>query len=560
MAPIAPTATTPPPSPALPELVDPIDFPGSANVKILVDSVGYAPAAVKVVTIQAPAGIEIPSAARVGVIPEGGDSPVASATVEGPTAEPESGDAQAWTADISAVKASGTYRVRLGQSESPPFAISAAVYPEVFAQAVHAYYLQRCGVAIDDRASGVKHAACHLDRALLEQHRETRLEVNGGWHDAGDYGRYIPTAAVTLAQMFLLAEAVPAAARHPVGGIGGAGGVGEIDLITEARYELDWMLKMQRADGGVYHKVTTENFPGFILPEDDHAPLLVYGVSSAATAMSVAALARAARYFLKSDAAYAEKLAGAAVRGWSWLRKNPGLVVPPVGNTGAYLSGGDRDCREWAAAELFALTGEATYEAFLKEHPRTQVKPPSWDDTADLTLLTYVSTERADPAFRQRMIDVILAQARERVASARRHPYGVALGRDEYHWASAKLALAVGEHLLLAHRLQPDPAFLEVAAAQLHWVLGRNPLGRSFVTGLGANPPLHPHHRLVAAGGKMVPGLLVGGPNARAEDGIAPANRGPRSYVDDQGAYSVNEPAIDYNAPLVFVAGWLAFS
>jgi endoglucanase len=83
-------------------------------------------------------------------------------------------------------------------------------------------------------------------------------------------------------------------------------------------------------------------------------------------------------------------------------------------------------------------------------------------------------------------------------------------------------------------------------------------LGRSFITGLGANAPEHPHHRLVAAGGKMIPGMLVGGPNNAGEDGICPAGQGPRSYVDNQQAYSCNEPAIDYNAPLVFVAGYLA--
>jgi endoglucanase len=111
----------------------------------------------------------------------------------------------------------------------------------------------------------------------------------------------------------------------------------------------------------------------------------------------------------------------------------------------------------------------------------------------------------------------------------------------------------------MANQLEPDPTFVNAAADQLHWVLGRNPLGQSFITGSGTRPPRHPHHRLVASGGKMIPGMLVGGPNRRAEDGIAPANRGPRSYVDDQEAYSVNEPAIDYGAPLVFVAGWLAY-
>jgi endoglucanase len=79
------------------------------------------------------------------------------------------------------------------------------------------------------------------------------------------------------------------------------------------------------------------------------------------------------------------------------------------------------------------------------------------------------------------------------------------------------------------------------------------------VTGVGALPPQHPHHRLVAATGKMIPGMLVGGPNEHPKDGKVTAKLGPRSYLDQQDAWSVNEPAIDYNAPLVFVAGWLAY-
>jgi endoglucanase len=182
-----------------------------------------------------------------------------------------------------------------------------------------------------------------------------------------------------------------------------------------------------------------------------------------------------------------------------------------------------------------------------------------WADTSGLALVTHALTSSANPDARGRAVQLILNQAKKRAANAQGHPYGVALQLDEYTWASAKNVLAIGQLLLLANKLAPDSSFVAAAMNQLHWVLGRNPLGRSFVTGFGLRPPLHPHHRLIAVGGKMIPGLLVGGPNGRVEDGRAPPNLGPRSYVDDQEAYSCNEPAIDYNAPLVFVAGWLAY-
>lgn len=517
------------------------------DLNIAVDQVGYRPTDGKTVTVERGDGAARPGPEQFDVLDASGKS-LLRGPLRGPTPEPESADHHAWVADLSALKSGGPFQVRIGGSLSPKFAVNNDVYADVYAKSVRAYFLNRCGVAVDDPVTGVKHAACHLDKAVLDTDHAVSLDVAGGWHDAGDYGRYMSTAAVTVGQMLLLAEHAPDVAKRALSGT---------DLLAEARYELDWMLKMQRDDGAVYHKVTTARFAGFIAPEEDTAQQFVYGIGTSSTGVFAAATARAARLFA-SDRPYAAKLRGAAERAWTWLAAHPNHIVPAVGKTGPYLTGSDRDARLWAAVELFALTGAATYhDAFASRLPAT-VSPPSWADVTDLGLLTYAFMPGARAEERQQAKDAIQSLAHERAGQASSHPFGVALNPDEYTWASAKTALAIAMHLLLADRLTPDRTFLPAAVDQLHWVLGRNPLGRSFVTGVGANPPLHPHHRLVAAEGKMIPGMLVGGPNQKAEDGIAPANLGPRSYVDEQPAYSVNEPAIDYNAPLVFVSGWLA--
>ncbi|HEX5414159.1 MAG TPA: glycoside hydrolase family 9 protein [Chloroflexota bacterium] len=524
-----------------------VDFPGNSLVKILFDTAGYVPNGPRTITLQAPKDITLPDSSILNLAGSDG-TPLLSATLKGPLTEPEGGPDRAWLADLSGLQKPGRYQLRFGKADTPPLILAPDAYAQTYVDALRSYYLNRCGMAIADSVTGVHHAVCHHAPAVLESNRSSSLTVTGGWHDAGDYGRYLPTAAVTTAQLLLLAELVPGA-RQSVPGT---------DLVSEVRYELDWMLKMQRADGAVYHKVTTENFPGFIMPEDDTAPELIYGVGSRSTGLFAAATARAARYFKNGDPTYADKLAGAARKAWAWLEKNPGHIVPPVGNTGAYLTDSDADARAWAAAELFALTGDSSYEAAYQKGQLSSLQPPSWDDVNDLAVLTYARTPGGDSGLHKDAVGAILELATSRAAYAAKHPYGVGLYQSDYHWASAKLALAIGEHLILANQLQPDPSFLDAAAAQLHWVLGRNPLGRSFVTGRGANAPEHPHHRLVAAGGKMIPGMLVGGPNNAGEDGICPAGRGPRSYIDSQQAYSCNEPAIDYNAPLVFVAGYLA--
>lgn len=517
------------------------------DLNIEVDQVGYRPADGKMATIERGDGAAQPAPGQFEVTDASGTT-LLRGPLRGPTPEPESADHHAWVADLSALKPGGPFQVRVSGSVSPKFTVKDDVYADLYARSVRAYFLNRCGVAVDDPVTGVKHAACHLDHAVLDTDHAVSLDVSGGWHDAGDYGRYMSTAAVTVGQMLLLAEHAPAAKRALDG----------TDLLAEARYELDWMLKMQRDDGAVYHKVTTARFAGFVAPEDDTAQQFVYGVGTSATGVFAAAAARAARLYA-SDRPFAAKLRGAAERAWTWLVAHPEHIVPAVGTTGPYLTGSDRDARLWAAVELFALTGAATYHDALASRLPTTVSPPSWADVTDLGLLTYAFSPGARAEERTKVKDTIQSLARERAGQVSGHPFGVALSPGEYTWASAKTALAIAMHLLLADRLTPDRTFLPAAVDQLHWVLGRNPLGRSFVTGIGERPPLHPHHRLVAAVGKMIPGMLVGGPNQKAEDGIAPANLGPRSYVDEQPAYSVNEPAIDYNAPLVFVSGWLAY-
>ncbi|HWI64886.1 MAG TPA: glycoside hydrolase family 9 protein [Symbiobacteriaceae bacterium] len=518
--------------------------PQGPPVVIRINQVGYLPLAAKIATVMVAKGGEGKPGPGFRVVRADSGQEVLTGTLKGPVEEPEASGGPTWLADFSTLTKEGTYKVEIkGSGESHPFRISPQIYSDLYSVTLRSYFLARCGTALDDPTTGLKHAACHLQPAVLESDPTVQVDTTGGWHDAGDYGKYIPPAAITVGQLLMLAEFYPTATGS---------------LLDEVRYELDWMLKLQRSDGAVYHKVTTENFPGFILPEQDTAPLLVYGVGTNSTALFAAATARGARAYAKADPTYAGRLRTAAEKAWQWLTKYPGQIRPATGNTGAYLANGDSDAREWAAAELFALTGDTAYETFLKEHPRTAVSPPSWDNTGDMALLTYAFTPAADPGHKAKVIAVIKEEADQRVGRAERHPFGTALGVGEYQWASAKKALAVAQHLLLANRLTPNQAYVTTALDQLSWVLGRNPLGKSFVTGVGSDFPTSPHHRLQAATGKVVPGLLVGGPNGAGQDKEVPPGLGPRSYADVQGSYSTNEPAIDYVAPLVFVSGWFA--
>lgn len=510
-------------------------------------------------------------------VPPGGEEgtaafgPAWAGRLEGPLTDPLTGE-RLYRVDFTSLQQPGRYVVQVGRLRSAPFTVGEAFLPPLFVTVARSYYLQRCGIAVDDPVTGLSHAVCHVQDALVRRadafaEANRRLDVTGGWHDAGDYGKYATTTAVTVGQLMLLYQLAPAA--FPDGQLQiPESGNGVPDLLDEARVGLEWLLRMQRPDGAVYHKVGPLVWPGMISPERDRARRYVFGVTSQDTAKAAAAWAMGARLWRVHDPDFAGRLLAAARQAWRFLELHPEPVdeTLPEDNrgSGAYADPDDSDDRYWAAAELYVTTGEETFGRFLEvATPRVSWEPVSWTNPSALGLFDFVAgppppgESGAVAEARGRARQAILSRAEQDARSGEANPYGVLLGPDDFVWTSNKTALARGVNLLLAHHISPHPEWVRLAQRQLDWVLGGNPLGKSFVTGVGVDSVQRPHHRFSAAAGRAVPGLLVGGPNSRAEDGVAPAGMGPLSYVDETAAYSVNEPAIDYNAPLVVLLGYL---
>jgi endoglucanase len=130
----------------------------------------------------------------------------------------------------------------------------------------------------------------------------------------------------------------------------------------------------------------------------------------------------------------------------------------------------------------------------------------------------------------------------------------------DYVWGSNAVVANYGMQLLVANAMRPDARYGEAATDNLHYLLGRNTFSLSFVTQVGENAFLHPHHRPSGADTNAGPwpGLLSGGPNRSRQDdamrkSLAADLPPAKSYLDDQGAYAANEVAINWNAPLVFL-------
>lgn len=454
-------------------------------------------------------------------------------------------------ADFSEVTQTGTYYIACdGLDNSYTFEISDTVYDDMLDESVKMLYLQRCGCAVEGGA--FSHPACHTSMATIYGTSE-QIDVSGGWHDAGDYGRYIVPAAKAVADLLYAYQANPSMFGDDYG-IPESGN-GKADLLDEVKYELDWMFKMQTSDGGVYHKVTCESFPGYVAPQYETKPLIVTPVSSTATADFAASMALAAEIYQSYDADYAAKCLAAAELAWSWLEQNPNFLFenPEDIVTGEYGDTSDRDERYWAAAQLYRITGNEKYLNSLT----SASKGLDWSTVGDygnIAILTMDGIDQNSTVY-QNAKNAVIKQADAFLSRSESSPYGSAI--TAYNWGSNMTIANAGIILGLADQLMGNASYAEAAQAQLDYLLGMNPVGTCFMTGYGTVSPLNPHHRPSMAAGEAMSGMLVGGVNSNLEDsaakaylnGAAPA----KCYVDNSESYSTNEITIYWNSPLTYL-------
>ncbi|MCR5431510.1 MAG: glycoside hydrolase family 9 protein [Lachnospiraceae bacterium] len=258
----------------------------------------------------------------------------------------------------------GAYVIKCGDSRAD-ICVSESAFTELTKSLIKALYYQRCGCELKPGHAGIfTHKACHTAPAADWADKTKKKSVIGGWHDAGDYGKYVSPGAVTVAHMLyaylLFAKGCSDDINIP------ETGNNVPDILNEARYELDWILKMQREDGAFYHKLTKDHFAPFIMPEDDTDPEYLIPPTHCATADAVAVLALASRIYDEFDHAFSEKALSSAVSGWKWLVSNQNFspYMNPEGvRTGPYGDSRVIDELFWAACELFAATGDNAYAA-----------------------------------------------------------------------------------------------------------------------------------------------------------------------------------------------------
>ena len=551
-----------------------------------------------------------------------GEAVVAEGTTAPAGVDPTAG-LNVQTIDFSSVSAAGEgYTLVVDGETSYPFDIGDAAYERLRVDTKTFFYTNRSGIEISDEiAPGYGRAAGHVgvapnlgDTAVpcqsLEDDSQELLvaqgdepwtcdyttDVTGGWYDAGDQGKYVVNGGISAAQLMQEYERTLTAATTDEGALGDSTlrvperDNGVPDVLDEVRWELDWFLKMQVQPGHdyqgmVFHKVADVDWTG--LPQDpatDPQQRVLYRPSTAATLNVAATAAQGARLFAPYDRQYSRTLLRAARTAYAAAKANPEVFAPapnatldPNPGSGPYNDTDVSDEFYWAAAELYLTTGQNRYrrDILWSPHNTGDVFPEggfSWGEVAALGRLDLATVPNDLPNRASTRLSVLQAADRY-LADQAAQPFGQAYAPEggNYAWGSNSSILNNMQVIGTAYDISHRPAYRDGVVESMDYLLGRNALNNSYITGYGDHFSQNQHSRMYAA--QLDPslphppaGTVAGGPNSTAGTSgdpiAAPLFEGGCAaqfcYVDDIGSWSTNEITINWNAPMSWVSSFVA--
>lgn len=468
--------------------------------------------------------------------------------------------------DFSNVREPGTYKlVAANSGESYQFVIADDVYDNISTDIVKMLYLQRCGEELtSEHAGDFAHAACHTQEATIYGTSEKK-KVIGGWHDAGDYGRYVVPGAKAVADILLAFEDYSDVFNDEAGIPESGNGIP--DILDEARYELEWMLTMQdKKTGGVHHKVTGLSFEGMVMPETVTDDLYIMPISNCATGDFAAVMAMAARIYESYDYAFAKVCLASAKSALSYLESSTeegGYRNPDDVSTGEYPDTEDSDEYFWALSELYKTTGSSDYEKKIAGLDFASLgNGMGWQGVNLYGCYAYLTSEKQNDDIKKKLTDIFGAQITSIKNNIEGDGYFSSMG-EVYPWGSNMTLANNGMALLMAKRINIAADSYQMAKKQFDYLLGANATSYCFVTGYGTLSPQNPHHRPSQALKTTMPGMLIGGANSNLEDpyaqNVLADKPAAKCYVDNVQSFSCNEITVYWNSPLIYLlAGLMA--
>jgi endoglucanase len=514
-----------------------------------------------------------------------------------------------YTIDFSSITADGRYVIEINKVRSQVITISATAYNNTPALLLGFMRQQRCGYnpffdevchQKDGRIMGLASDESHA--AIKDS---TYVDARGGWHDAGDQLKYLITASNATARMIAAWQLFPGAFIDEVNALGQSGQNGIPDVLDEAKWGLDWILNLHPQSDLLIHQVADDrDHIGWKLPMNDPSNYgwgkNSYRVAYVATgkpqglgkykseatgianvaARSAAALALGHQVWKQNgyDDAYAMKCLDAAIELYAMAKKQEGYQQGnSYGAPYRYNEDTWTDDMEWAAAELYRVTGK---EEYLNDARRYSdlTGELSWiqnDTTAHyqhypfLNFAHYALYDLVDDSFKKKLGSYYRNGIEKTLVRANKNVYRNGV---PFIWCSSNLTVDLALQIMLYERMTGDKQYHSYLAALRDWLLGTNPWGASMFMNLPSEGayPRDVHTSTWSLTRKEVPGGLVDGPiytkifqslkglTLTHDDAYARFQGSHVVYHDDIGDYSTNEPTMDGTACAVMLMAYLA--
>ena len=527
--------------------------------------------------------------------------------------------------DFSEITEPGTYTVKAGD-ESMNFTIDEHAYAELADEALLGFYHQRSGMDLDPAIAGQwarkgghpdTEVLIHASAASESRPEGTIISSSKGWYDAGDYNKYVVNSGYSMglmAEAFLMFPDV-----HDWDSLEDyfeyCRNTQDIynPLFEELLYNEEWMWTMQDPeDGGVYHKLTTPNFEGFITPTECHQQRYVVqksvtaALDFAGALCSMAELNGMAWFGDDINARIYKHRYDKAEAAYAWAKAHPdafynqwelNATYDPDITTGAYGDNSADDEFFWAASSLYLATKKAEYledvmkyfperfdlmtwgyvaplgifdwlqyEKFMKAEKVHYTGESYYDDAEDIYKYKEYTITEQEQEIIDRCKAMLLEYCDNSILDAEGSCFNSAYGNkpEDFRWGCASSFCDQAICFLYAYDITGDGKYLVNAHRNVNYILGQNATGYCYVTGFGKKSPMFPHSRLCHSDGieEPIPGLLVGGPNPGHQDSaeVTYASTYPdESYEDVMPSYASNEIAINWNASLVAAINWLKY-
>ena len=449
------------------------------------------------------------------------------------------------------LKDSGSYYIK---SEfgcySNVFSISEG-YDSLLSDALNAIYVQRCGYQTD---GVLGHPECHTsDSKVFSFTDETYINTTGGWHDAGDYGKY------TIVENKVIADLLFSYMY---------GKNSDSALIDEIEFGLDYILKLQKDDGSVYNKVVSKSFAGFVSPELDNKETYLLYTWTSCTASFAGITGLAYEAFKDSNPDLASRCLEAFNKAITFLYDNQSAsnrTNPDDFNVGTYYVDDESDERLFAYALAYKLTLDDKYMDLCKQILNSGVDKS--DRVANCRVYAYtilLDSLKYNSDLYNTVKDALENECNSLCDGSANNVY--AYPYASYLWGSNAHVVEAINELLLGSRYLKDERYVTKASEMINYILGLNTLNMSFIWGYGYSYPSGIHSRLAYSKGQnMIKGAMCNGVDQYLSDGVIGNYFNEESpigtrFVDNSDSYSNVEPAINYNSALYLSLSLLEYA